>query len=89
MTYDEIRDAYRNGEWLCGSAMMNEKPSTAFVFDDYFYFLDGEHYWWFDEMNKEFRIVSDPKDGTVDHSTYIPTTTIARKPMGGGTSTKM
>lgn len=52
---------------------MAQRPSQAFVYEDIFYIKDGEHYLQY--------------DGTTikDVEGYIPTTTIARKPMGGGT----
>lgn len=52
---------------------MAENPSQAFVYEGIFYIKDGEHYLQY--------------DGTTikDVVGYIPTTTIARKPMGGGT----
>lgn len=47
--------------------------SDSFIYDDIFYFKDGVHYLEYDgETIKE--VVG-----------YIPTTTISRKPMGGGT----
>lgn len=52
---------------------LNEAKSNSFVYDNVFYFKDGKHYLQYDrESIKE--VVG-----------YIPTTTIARKPMGGGT----
>jgi hypothetical protein len=52
---------------------MAQKPSQAFVYEGIFYIKDGEHYLQYDgETIKEV-------DG------YVPTTSIARKPMGGGT----
>ena len=52
---------------------LNETPSSAFVYEDKWYFKDGKHYLVYD-------------GATIgDVVGYIPTTTIARKPMGGGT----
>lgn len=52
---------------------LNETVSNSFIYDNIFYFKDGKHYLQYDgETIKE--VVG-----------YIPTTTIARKPMGGGT----
>ena len=50
-----------------------ERESNSFIYDDVWYFKDGQHYLKY--------------DGTTitDVVGYIPTTTIARKPMGGGT----
>lgn len=52
---------------------LNEAVSNSFIYDDIFYFKDGLHYLKY--------------DGTTigDVVGYIPTTTIARKAMGGGT----
>jgi hypothetical protein len=54
------------------NTMMANRPSQAFVYDDVFYIKDGTSY---------FRY-----DGTTSKEVvgYIPTTTIARNPMGGG-----
>ena len=52
---------------------MNKALSSSFIYDDVFYIIDGLNYLKYDgETIKEV-------EG------YIPTTTIARKPMGGGT----
>ena len=53
---------------------MNEAKSNSFVYDDVFYLKDGKSYLKYDGVTI---------DGVVGH---IPTTTIARKPMGGGTT---
>ena len=52
---------------------LNAVASNSFIYDDDWYFKDGLHYLKY--------------DGTTiaDVVGYIPTTTIARKPMGGGT----
>lgn len=55
---------------------LNEAKSQSFVYDDIFYLKDGINYLKYDGV--------DIVDATV--ITYIPTTTIARKPMGGGTT---
>ncbi len=52
---------------------LNEVVSNSFIYDDIWYFKDGKHYWKYDGTTVS-EIVG-----------YIPTTTIARKPMGGGT----
>lgn len=50
-----------------------ERPSDSFTFEDVFYFKDGKNYLQYDgETIKEV-------DG------YVPTTSIGRKPAGGGT----
>lgn len=51
---------------------LNEIPSNSFIYDDIFYFKDGLHYLQYD---------GETIKGVVG---YIPTTSIARKPMGGG-----
>ena len=62
-----------NGETTTLWTGVNEMQSQAFVFEDVWYFKDGKHYLQY--------------DGTTikEVEGYIPTTTIARKPMGGGT----
>ena len=52
---------------------LNEAISNAFVYDNVWYFKDGKHYLQY--------------DGTTikDVEGYIPTTSIGRKPAGGGT----
>ena len=52
---------------------LNENLSNSFIYDDVWYFKDGKHYLKYD--GEEIGEVVG----------YIPTTTIARKPMGGGT----
>ena len=52
---------------------VNEIQSQAFVFEDLWYFKDGKHYLQYDGSTIK------------DVEGYVPTTTIARKPMGGGT----
>lgn len=50
----------------------NEAPSNSFIYDDVWYFMDGKNYLQYDGKTIE-EVVG-----------YIPTTTIERKPMGGG-----
>ena len=52
---------------------LNKAVSSSFVYNDVFYFKDGENYLQYDGENIE-SVVG-----------YVPTTTIARKPIGGGT----
>ena len=52
---------------------LNEKISNSFIYDDVFYLKDGKNYLKYD--GETVKAVEG----------YIPTTTIARKPMGGGT----
>ena len=54
---------------------LNETVSNSFLYDDIWYFKDGKHYLKYD---------GETISAVVDDA-YIPTTTIARKPMGGGT----
>ncbi len=51
-----------------------ERKSQSFIYDDIFYLKDGLHYLKYDG------------ETIGDVVGYIPTTTIARKPMGGGTT---
>ena len=55
-------------------AGLNEIESNSFIFDDIWYFKDGKHYLQY--------------DGTTikEVEGYIPTTSIGRKPAGGGTT---
>ena len=50
-----------------------DRPSQGFVFEDVFYLVDGNQYLQYD--GTECKAVEG----------YVPTTTIGRKPMGGGT----
>lgn len=54
---------------------LNEAVSNSFIYDDIWYFKDGKHYLKYDGTDI----------ANVHDNAYIPTTTIARKPMGGGT----
>lgn len=53
---------------------LKEAKSDSFIYDDIFYLKDGLHYLKYDG------------NAIGDVVGYIPTTTIARKPMGGGTT---
>ncbi len=55
---------------------MAERPSQAFVYEGLFYIKDGEHYLQYDGTDIK------------DVEGFIPTTTIGRKPMGGGTKSQ-
>lgn len=70
--HTELFKVGANGEGV-SIADMADAPSQAFVYDDIFYIKDGVHYYQFDGTTCK------PVEG------YIPTTSIARKPMGGGT----
>lgn len=52
---------------------LNQMRSNCFVYEGVWYFKDGKHYLQYDGTTIK------PVEG------YVPTTTIARKPMGGGT----
>lgn len=52
---------------------MAQRASQAFVYEDVFYIKDGTNYLQYDGTTVK------------DVTGYVPTTTIARKPMGGGT----
>ena len=65
-------EVHDNGKAFELTYTMNDSPSQAFVYEDVFYIKDGKNYVQY--------------DGAIsDVVGYIPTTTIARKPMGGGT----
>jgi hypothetical protein len=63
----------KNGERELIYAWMNPAPSQGFLFDNYWYVKDGRNYLRYDGH------MVDNVEG------YIPTTSIARKPSGGGT----
>ena len=63
----------KNGEKTVIYSDLNEATSYSFVYDDVFYFKDGRHYLKYDGTTME-NVVG-----------YVPTTSISRKPMGGGT----
>lgn len=54
---------------------LNEAVSNCFIYDNIFYLKDGLHY-----LQYDGETIKDVADDA-----YIPTTTIGRKPMGGGT----
>ena len=51
---------------------LNNNPSNAFIYENVFYFLEGSRFLKYDGTTIE------------DVQGYVPTTTIARKPFGGG-----
>lgn len=53
---------------------LNSAPSNGFIFEDIFYFMDGVNY-----LQYDGKTTVKPVAG------YVPTTSIARKPNGGGT----
>lgn len=62
------------GGWKVLYTGLKMAVSNSFIYDDVFYFKDGLHYLKYDKTTIS------PVVG------YIPTTTIARKPMGGGST---
>jgi hypothetical protein len=66
----EVRD---DGSFTVLTHWVRETPSNGFVFEDKWYFKDGRNYWQYDGKTLK------------DAEGYVPTTTIARKPAGGGT----
>ena len=62
-----------NGNKTVIYSNLNEATSNSFVYDDVFYFKDGLHYLKYDGTTMQ-NVVG-----------YVPTTSISRKPMGGGT----
>ena len=62
----------KNSEKTLLYSGINESTSASFIFDNVFYFKDGKHYLKY--------------DGTIQEVVgYVPTTSISRKPSGGGT----
>lgn len=70
---DELVKVLPNGSAAVIGALA-EAPSQAFVYEGIFYIKDGTNYLQYDGTEVK------PVEG------YIPTTSIARKPMGGGTT---
>ena len=62
-----------NGDKTVVYSNLNEATSESFVYDDAFYFKDGKNYLKYDGTTMQ------------DVVGYVPTTSISRKPMGGGT----
>lgn len=62
---------------------ISEQKSHAFIYNDKWYFMDGEHY--FEHYFERDEEDGEEKSVFKEVVGYIPTTTIARKPMGGGT----
>lgn len=62
-----------NGSKIVLYSGLKEAPSNAFVFDNIWYFKDGKHYLEYNGSTIK-EVVG-----------YVPTTTMARKPIGGGT----
>ena len=65
---------YANGEWGMIENGFKNGPSDSFVYEDIWYFKDGEHY---------YRYNGDTIEDVVG---YVPTTSIGRKPAGGGST---
>lgn len=62
-----------NGVWAELYTDLNTSKSDAFIFNNVWYFKDGKHYLQYDGVTIK------------EVEGYVPTTTIARKPSGGGT----
>ena len=62
---------YKGSEVICEG--LEEAPGNGFVYESNFYFKDKGHYLQYDGESIQ------------DVAGYVPTTTIARKPIGGGT----
>ena len=58
------------------SESMNEHPSKGFIFNDRLYIKDGKNYIYCDGGKRAYDVCE---------YSYVPTTSIARKPGGGGT----
>lgn len=69
----DIYDVFEHDARLLTNGEINPAPSQAFVYENKLYFKDGIHYYVYDESK-----------GFVDVEGYIPTTSIARSPAGGG-----
>ena len=59
--------------WSTIHSAVEDRPGNAFVYENVWYFKDGKHYLKYEGMT------------CTEVEGYIPTTTIARKPLGGGT----
>lgn len=62
-----------NGSKTSIYSNLRAAPSNSFIYEDIWYFMDGRHYLMYD--GSEIK----------DVEGYVPTTSIARKPSGGGT----
>ena len=51
---------------------LNQRESNSFIFENVWYFMDGQHYYCYDGTTIE------------DVEGFVPTTSIGRKPAGGG-----
>lgn len=61
---------------ICVSNDVNPVKSQAFIYNNIWYFKDGKKF-----MQYDGQLFLD----VAEHEAYVPTTTIARKPLGGGT----
>jgi hypothetical protein len=66
-------DKLWRGEEVCREGLQRS-PGVSFIYDNVFYFMDKENYLKIDGTGTAEDVVG-----------YIPTTSIARKPSGGGT----
>ena len=77
MMVHDLRTLYKvsdRDEWVKLSEECSANKSYTFVYNGVWYFLDGVHYWQYDGTTLK------------DVEGYIPTTSIGRKPNGGGTA---
>ena len=63
-----------NGRKYSVTSSLRAAPSNGFVYKSIWYFLDGANYFYYDKEKEVFDVVEG----------YVPTTSIARKPSGGG-----
>ena len=67
----------KNGSKMLILSMLNEHESNGFVYNNMWYFKDGANYWSIDLKGSGYTVTR--------VNGYVPTTSIARKPAGGGT----
>lgn len=63
-----------NATWLSQPDDLADNKSVMFIHDEKIYIMDGVHYYWTDGFLQVQEVEG-----------YVPTTSIARKPAGGGT----
>lgn len=68
---------YENGEYVHFSSAVTPAKSNAFIYNNVWYFKDNKRYMHYNGESGSFL--------DVFKKAFIPTTTIARKPSGGGT----
>lgn len=70
---EQLYKVTEEGRELLGVQGLNKAQSNGFVYENIFYFMDGKHYLRYDGVNLS------------EVEGYVPTTSIGRKPSGGGT----